>query len=46
MGYFMEEITLSNVKDDVRVEAGLLKDIRRVTVEAMPDTGAWGARGM
>jgi clan AA aspartic protease len=32
---------LSNTKDDVRVEAGLLKDIRTVTVEAMPDTGAW-----
>jgi clan AA aspartic protease len=41
MGCFMEEITLSNPKDDVRVEAGLLKDIRTVTVEAMPDTGAW-----
>jgi clan AA aspartic protease len=41
MGYFMEAITLSNAKDDVRVEAGLLKDIRVVTVEAMPDTGAW-----
>jgi clan AA aspartic protease len=41
MGSFMEEITLSNAKDDVRVEAGLLKDIRTVTVEAMPDTGAW-----
>jgi clan AA aspartic protease len=37
----MEEITLSNAKDDVRVEVGLLKDIRTVTVEAMPDTGAW-----
>jgi hypothetical protein len=37
----MEEITLSNAKDDVRVEAGLLKDIRTVTVEAMPGAGAW-----
>ncbi|MDR0452137.1 MAG: aspartyl protease family protein [Treponema sp.] len=41
MGYFKEEITLSNAGDDVRVEAGLLKDIRTLTVEAMPDTGAW-----
>jgi clan AA aspartic protease len=41
MGYFLEEITLSNAKDDVRVEAGLLKDIRTITVGAMPDTGAW-----
>ena len=36
----MEEITLANAKDDVRVEAGLLKEIRTITVEAMPDTGA------
>jgi clan AA aspartic protease len=41
MGIFMEQITLTNIKDDVRVEAGLLKEIRKLTVEAMPDTGAW-----
>ena len=41
MGTFTEEITLTNVLDKVRVETGLLKDIRTVTVEAMPDTGAW-----
>jgi clan AA aspartic protease len=41
MGTFMEKITLANVGDKVRVECGLLKEIRAITVEAMPDTGAW-----
>jgi clan AA aspartic protease len=41
MGTFTEEITLANAGDKVRVECGLLKEIRRVTLEAMPDTGAW-----
>jgi clan AA aspartic protease len=41
MGIFMEEITLMNIKDEVRVEAGFLKEVRELTVEAMPDTGAW-----
>jgi clan AA aspartic protease len=41
MGSFMEEITLANAGDKVRVQAGLLKEVRQVTVEAMPDTGAW-----
>jgi hypothetical protein len=41
MGTFYEEITLTNVKDDVRVACGLLKEIRTLTLAAMPDTGAW-----
>jgi clan AA aspartic protease len=41
MGTFMEEITLANAGDKVRVECGLLKEIRTVTLEALPDTGAW-----
>jgi clan AA aspartic protease len=41
MGIFMEEITLTNIKDEIRVEAGFLKEVRKLTVEAMPDTGAW-----
>jgi clan AA aspartic protease len=41
MGTFTEEITLANAGDKVRVECGLLKKIRAVTLNAMPDTGAW-----
>jgi clan AA aspartic protease len=41
MGTFTEEITLANVGDKVRVECGFLKEIRTVTLDAMPDTGAW-----
>ncbi|MDR1106584.1 MAG: aspartyl protease family protein [Treponema sp.] len=41
MGTFFEKISLTNVKDDVRVECGLRDEVRTVTLEAMPDTGAW-----
>ncbi|MDR0638285.1 MAG: aspartyl protease family protein [Spirochaetaceae bacterium] len=41
MSVFKEEITLENASDKVRVECGMLKEIRAVTLEAMPDTGAW-----
>ena len=41
MSVFKEEITLANAGDKVRVECGILKEIRSVTLEAMPDTGAW-----
>ena len=40
MGKVETEITLSNAKDDVRVQAGMLKEIRQVTVTAVVDTGA------
>jgi clan AA aspartic protease len=40
MGSFKETITLTNGKDDVRIEAGLLKEARSVTVGAVVDTGA------
>jgi clan AA aspartic protease len=41
MGTFYEEISLTNGKDDVRVQCGLLDKVRTVTLKAMPDTGAW-----
>jgi predicted aspartyl protease len=41
MSVFKEEITLANAGDKVRVECGLLKEVRAVTLRAMPDTGAW-----
>jgi len=41
METFYETVTLTNVKDDVRVACGLLAAERSVTVDAMPDTGAW-----
>jgi clan AA aspartic protease len=40
MGKVTEEITLVNAGDKVRVEAGVLKEARKVTVEAVVDTGA------
>ncbi|MDR2490640.1 MAG: aspartyl protease family protein [Spirochaetaceae bacterium] len=40
MGITRDEITLTNIKDDVRVQAGLLNKIRSVTVTAVADTGA------
>jgi clan AA aspartic protease len=40
MGNISEEITLINDRDDVRVQAGLLKEARQVTVSAIVDTGA------
>jgi predicted aspartyl protease len=41
MSTFTETITLTNVKDEVRVEAGMIKEVRAVTVEACVDTGSW-----
>jgi predicted aspartyl protease len=41
MSVFKEKITLSNASDKVRVECGILKEIRSITLDAMPDTGAW-----
>jgi predicted aspartyl protease len=41
MSTFREEITLSNVIDEGRVECGALKAVRSLTIKAMPDTGAW-----
>jgi clan AA aspartic protease len=43
MSYFMEEITLVNAGDISAAQNGFIPDakIRTVTVEAMPDTGAW-----
>jgi len=41
MGTFYEKIILTNAKDDVRVSCGLLDAPRSVTLDAMPDTGAW-----
>ena len=43
MGTFMEEITLENIIDRGFADRGHIKEaeIRSLTVEAMPDTGAW-----
>jgi hypothetical protein len=41
MSTFNETITLTNVKDEVRVEAGMIKEVRAVTVDACVDTGSW-----
>jgi clan AA aspartic protease len=41
MSTFNETITLSNVKDEARVEAGIMKEVRTLTVDACIDTGAW-----
>ena len=43
MGNFKEEITLENVKDRILAHCGYIEkaQIRRLTVEAMPDTGTW-----
>jgi clan AA aspartic protease len=43
MGYFKEEITLSNTSDQGSARRGYIKEseIRTLKVEAMPDTGAW-----
>jgi clan AA aspartic protease len=40
MGKVMEEITLTNVKDEARVEDGVLTNARQATVQAVVDTGA------
>ena len=43
MGTFLEEITLENTADRALADHGYIKDteIRTLTIEAMPDTGAW-----
>jgi len=43
MGTFFEEITLENVVDRGMFNRGYIKEdkIRTLTVQAMPDTGAW-----
>jgi clan AA aspartic protease len=43
MSIFKEEITLSNAADISNARAGLIPNtkIRKMTVKAMPDTGAW-----
>jgi clan AA aspartic protease len=41
MGKVTEEITLTNVADKVRIEDGVLKEARQVTVNSVVDTGAW-----
>jgi clan AA aspartic protease len=43
MSVFTEEITLANGRDIGNVMEGLIPDtkIRKMTLEAMPDTGAW-----
>jgi clan AA aspartic protease len=43
MGTFTEEITLANARDIGNARDGFIPDtkIRAVTLEAMPDTGAW-----
>ena len=43
MGTFKEEITLENIVDRGLVNRGYIKEaeIRTLTVQAMPDTGAW-----
>jgi clan AA aspartic protease len=43
MSVFKAEITLANARDIGNASEGLISDtkIRAVTLEAMPDTGAW-----
>jgi clan AA aspartic protease len=43
MGIFTEEITLANARDIGNARDGLIprEKIRRITINAMPDTGAW-----
>jgi clan AA aspartic protease len=43
MGIFTEEITLANARDIGNARGGFIPEtkIRRITVNAMPDTGAW-----
>jgi clan AA aspartic protease len=40
MGIVIDKITITNVKDDVRVQVGLLKEVRSATVTAVADSGA------
>jgi clan AA aspartic protease len=43
MGVFKEEITLENIIDRGDADRGYIKEseVRKLKVEAMPDTGAW-----
>jgi clan AA aspartic protease len=43
MSVFKEEITLTNIVDDGNARSGLIPaaKVRKTTVDAMPDTGAW-----
>ena len=43
MSLVQTEITLRNTKDIMKAEEGLIKEqeIRRITVQALVDTGAW-----
>ena len=43
MGTFKEEITLENARDVGNAREGLIPNaqVRALTLEAMPDTGAW-----
>jgi clan AA aspartic protease len=43
MSVFKEEITLANAVDISNARNGLIPDakVRKMTIEAMPDTGAW-----
>ena len=43
MGTFKEEITLENIVDRGLASRGYIKEdqVRALTLEAMPDTGAW-----
>jgi clan AA aspartic protease len=40
MGIVRDEITIRNVKDEVRVQVGLLREVRSATVTAVVDSGA------
>jgi clan AA aspartic protease len=43
MSVFKEEITLANARDIGNAREGLIPDtkVRKMTIDAMPDTGAW-----
>jgi hypothetical protein len=41
MSTFNETITLTNIKDEVRRECGVRKDVRSLILEACVDTAAW-----
>ncbi|MDR1950407.1 MAG: aspartyl protease family protein [Spirochaetaceae bacterium] len=43
MSFFKEAITLTNSRDVGNAEEGLIPEakVRKMTIDAMPDTGAW-----
>jgi clan AA aspartic protease len=43
MGFFKEEITLTNAGDLAKARAGFISEseVHSITIDAMPDTGAW-----